>query len=591
MALIKPPAPPEGFDYVVRNQNFTLVPKSELTEDICPATGRTWAEEARLYNIKNAPDGKKIAEPGDEFYQTAESMKNRGKELNGIGSSGLGFFNKLASSGESNGPSLEDTLNKIKSGAANADISSALGSIGDVAGSLSSNLSEGLASAQAAITEKIAAAQAQLPKLMAIAQANMDLTSKIAASQGRAPTEDELKQASGALTIFQDGPALLKAQAEGIGKELASVGEAFGAAIPKGIKDAGGAISAGIGKITDAAKSAGAAISSALGSVPVPTIPGPNGTTLPNPEFESFAAANPETAASFQNVLGKVTSLAGDLTSKFGAIETKQASAVAGGLADLKAFAFASQLAQPATGAIGAAKNLSVNPTSFDPTMIKKAISGASKIPPGPSSPIPPKDPQESVKPVGPPKDPPPTAEPKTAVFKKDPAEKISQSFYDAYYNYYKAWKDALDDANKDLGAVANKWFGAAIPGGYTSLRDRARQIEKDKPDSSLRTDEEKQVVKEHNEFRALFIEKSVPYLQADFFRVRHNEVSTAHNTIRQAFLDNATYGSLPKSVEDVSIKDEGPKDWKFKIPTPAYQSYADYQSGKPYSPPGVTNT
>jgi hypothetical protein len=385
MALFKPPEAPEGYEYVVRDQNYVLVPKSELGEDICAATGRTWAEEARLYNIRNAPDGKDIAEPGDPFYQTAASMKNRSKELNNVGAGGLAFYTQLQSTSNTPGPTLEDTINQIKSGGINADIGAALNSISGVAGSLPGNISGDLSAAQSDIASKISAAQADLPKLMAVAQANMDLTTKIAASQGRAPTEAELKEASGALAIFQDGPSLLKSKAESIGKAIAEAGEEFGAAVPKGIKDAVGAISAGIDKITDAAKTAGAAISNAIGNVPTPILVDDDGNPLPNPEYTAFAAdpANEATVASFQNILGKVQGLAGNLNVEFGEIETKQNTAAAGGIADLKAFAFAAQLSQPATGIMGQARSLSVNPASFDSAMIKQAITTASKL--GPS--------------------------------------------------------------------------------------------------------------------------------------------------------------------------------------------------------------
>lgn len=648
MALFQPPTPPEGYEYVVRDQNYVLVPKSELTEDICAATGRTWAEEARLYNIRNAPDGKEIAEPGDPFYQTAESMKNRGKELKGVGAAGLGFFTQMQNTQETPGPSLQDTISKIKSGEANADIGAALGNISGIAGNLPSNLSGDLASAQADIAAKISAAQADLPKLMAIAQANMDLTTKIAASQGRAPTEAELKAASGALSIFQDGPALLKSKAEGIGKEIAEAGEEFGAAVPKGIKDAAGAISAGLGKITDAAKAAATAIGNALSGVPSPTIPDPSnpGETITNPAYTTFAAdpANAATVTSFQGVLSKVQAKAADLTAGFGEIETAQNTAVAGGVADLKAFAFAAQLAQPATGIMAQAKSLSVDPASFDAARLKQTFSFASKLGPSidtslykdtpdkdltytgddgivwdrtnaererrglpglaaigsprpedpplvPAGSTPPKPPEDSVKVATEPKEPPPKATPKVAVFQKDPNENIGPIFLQTYFNILQPWEGALEEAQKNLPQAAEQWYGEAIPGGYIALRDRKNQIEKDKPDPSTRTEQEKATVKQQLEFRDLFITKSQYYRRSEFFRARRNEVAASYNIIKSAFESNATFGSLPKSVEDVVLKDEGPKSWRTSLPSPVYSTYKDYLDNKPYIPPGGINT
>lgn len=644
MALIQPPAPPEGYEYVVRDQNYVLVPKSELGEDICAATGRTWAEEARLYNIRNAPDGKSIAEPGDPFYQTAESMKNRSKEVKNVGAAGLTFFTQMQNTKETPGPSLQDTMTKIKSGEANADIGAALSKISGISGNLPGNLNGSLAASQADIAAKISAAQADLPKLMAVAQANMQLTTTIAASQGRAPTEAELKQASGALAIFQDGPALLKSKAESIGKEIAQEGESFGQPVPKEIKGVGGAIGAGLEKITNAAKAAATAIGNALSGVPNPTIPDPGnpGQTITNPAYTTFAAnpANAATVTSFQGVLGKIQGLANDLSTKFGEIETKQNTAVAGGVEDLKAFAFASQLAQPATGVMAQARSLSVDPASFDADRLKQTFSFASKFGPSletslykdtpdkdltytgddglvwdrtnaererrglpglaaigsprpedpplvPAGAIPPKAPEDSVKVVKEPKEPPPKTKPKIAVFQKDPDELIGPIFLANYFNILKPWEGALEEAQKNVPQAAEQWYGDAIPGGYLALRDRKNQIEKDKPDPASRTEQEKATVKQQLEFRDLFMRVSQYYRRSEFFRARHNEIAASYNIIKSAFESSATFGSLPKSVEDAVLKDEGPKSWRTSLPNPVYNTYKDYLDNKPYVPPG----
>lgn len=653
MALFQPPPPPEGYEYVVRDQNYVLVPKSELTDDICAATGRTWAEEARLYNIRNAPDGKEIAGPGDQFYQTAESMKNRSKELKGAGAAGLTFFTQMQNTQETPGPSLQDTMSKIKSGEANADIGAALSNISGIAGNLPGNLSGNLAGAQADIAAKISALQKDLPKLMSIAQANMQLTTTIAASKGRAPTEAELKEASGALAIFQDGPALLRSQAEIVGKEIAETGEEFGVEVPKGIKDAVGAISAGLGKITNAAKSAATAISNALGGVPPPTIPNPASgpgldpsipPTISNPSFEAFAAnpANAATVTSFQNVLSKVQGLAGNLTSKFGEIETKQDTAVAGGVEDLKAFAFAAQLAQPATGIMASARSISVDPTSFDADRLKQTFAFASKFGPSietslykdtpdkdltysgddgivwdrsnaererrglpglaaigsprpedpplvPAGVTPPKAPEDSVRVKNEPREPPPKIKPKVAVFQKDPDELVGPIFLTTYFNILQPWEGAVEESRKNIPKAAELWYADAIPGGYIALRDRKNQIEKDKPDPSARTEQEKITVKQQVEFKNLFMSSSLYYQKAEWFRSRRNEIAASYNIIKSAFESSATFGSLPKNVEDVVLKDEGPKSWRTSLPSPLYNTYQDYLDKKPYvSPSGA---
>mgnify|MGYP006999129774 CR=1 FL=1 len=52
--IFKLPDPPAGQSFVTKatanGPTTVLVPTSSLSEDICAATGRTWAEEARLYN-------------------------------------------------------------------------------------------------------------------------------------------------------------------------------------------------------------------------------------------------------------------------------------------------------------------------------------------------------------------------------------------------------------------------------------------------------------------------------------------------------------------------------------------------------------
>jgi len=258
--IFKLPDPPAGQTYVNKvtasGAQTVLVPTSSISEDVCTATGRTWAEEARLYNIRNAPDTpvkKQIAEPGDPFYQTAESMKNRNKTISGGVSAGsLKFFNMLSGASADNPPNLSETIDKIKSGAVNADITASLGKIGEVSGTLPAGANADLEAAKADIAAKMAKAQADLPKLLAIAQGNVDLlTKKKIAETGKPPTEAEIKAAQGALAIFQDGPKLLESKAAEISKAVAQAGEDFGAALNKGLSSAKDFTKAGITKVTD----------------------------------------------------------------------------------------------------------------------------------------------------------------------------------------------------------------------------------------------------------------------------------------------------------------------------------------------------
>ena len=252
--LFKLPDPPAGQVYVNKvtaNGPVTvLVPKESLSDDICVETGRTWAEEARLYNINNAPDGKKIAEPGDPFYQTAESMKNKNKEIKGLGAKGLSLFNSLkGSAGPDTAPNLSVTMDKIKSGAIFSDITANLGKIGEVSGSLPGVSNAQLEAAKTDIAAKMEQAKKDLPKLLAMTQARIDiLTKRKVAETGKPPSEAEIKEASGALAIFQDGPKLLESKAAEISKDVAIAGKDFGASISKGLSSAKDFSKAGINK-------------------------------------------------------------------------------------------------------------------------------------------------------------------------------------------------------------------------------------------------------------------------------------------------------------------------------------------------------
>ncbi len=391
--LFKLPDPPAGQSFVTKatanGPTTVLVPTSSLSEDICAATGRTWAEEARLYNIRNAPDGKQIAEPGDPLYQTADSMKNRNKQLGGITASTLKNFNQLAilSPGAAP-PNLSETMNAISGGSIKADITANLSKIGEVAGSLPAGASAQLAQARTEIAAKMAAAQAELPKLMAMAQMNVDiLTKKKIAETGKPPTEAEIKAAQGALTIFQDGPKLLESKAAEIGKAVAQAGTDFGAALNKGVSSASSFAKAGIGKVTELAKSAGAKITEFANTVPSQTIPDPNnpGQTIPNPAFASFSAnpANALKLTKLSEVTTAMNSAAADMMSKFGAIEQKQTDAAVGTMATLKAFAFAAKLSQPVTGLAAQVQSFALDSSKFDPASISQTFAQASKL--GPS--------------------------------------------------------------------------------------------------------------------------------------------------------------------------------------------------------------
>lgn len=652
--IFKLPDPPEGQTYVTKQTangpTTVLVDKSSLSEDVCAATGRTWAEEARLYNIRNAPDGKPIAEPGDPFYQTAESMKNRSKTVNGNVSAGsLKFFNALSSTTPDNPPNLSETMEKIKSGAINADITANLGKIGEVSGSLPPESSGQLEAVKASIAAKMAEAQAQLPKLLAMAQANVDiLTKKKIAETGQPPTEAEIKAAQGSLTIFQDGPKLLEEKAAEISKAVAQAGTDFGAAISKGLSSAADFTKVGINKVTDLAKTAGAKISEFANGVPSQTIPDPAnpGQTIPNPAYATFAAdpANAAKLSKLSEVTTTMNSAAADMESKFAAIEEKQATAVTGGMAELKAFAFAAQLSQPATGLKATVQNFSLDTKAFDPTSITKTFAQASKLGPSidtslysktkdedltykgddglvwdrvnaerlrrslpglaaigtprppepplvPAGPTPPKDPATTVKVTKDPTvaedKPATTTTKKRAVFDKDPDEKITNPFVQEYFKvfsvYDAAWQ-VIDKVTKDTSfpTVIQQWYLGNPIFDYEKIRDRKLKIDKEKPNPEDRTPEENLIVKQQKFYRQLFLDYSSRVKEAQWVASRRNEIANNYNILREAFQASKTFGDLPPDVESAVMKDGGPLQWEKFVTGPHYRTFADFAKANP---------
>ena len=644
--LFKLPDPPAGQSYVTKptanGPTTVLVPTNSLSEDVCAATGRTWAEEARLYNIRNAPDGQPIAKPGDPFYQTADSMKNRNKTVNGAVSAGsLKFFNMLSGAAADNPPNLSDTIAKIKDGSINADVTANLSKIGEVSGSLPAGASSQLEAAKADIAAKMAAAQAQLPKLLAMAQGNVDiLTKKKIAETGKPPTEAEIKAAQGALTIFQDGPKLLESKAAEISKAVAESGKDFGANLSKGLSSAKDFAKAGINKVTDLAKIAGTKITEFATGVPSQTIPdpaNPTGPAIPNPAYATFAAnpANALKIAKVTEVTTKMNDAAADMTTKFAAIETAQASAVSGGMADLKAFAFAAQLSQPATGFKATIQDFTLNKSAFDPASISKTFAGASKLGPSidtslykstkdedltytgddgivwdrvnaerlrrslsglptprpkepplvPAGPTPPKDPATVVKESKSVKiDETPTATTATtkkkAVFGKDLDEKIFNPFVREYYKVLTIFSIRLEELEKGVkDGMITRWIGSEFD--FTTLSTKARKILTEKPDATTRTADEALLVAQREFYKQLTLTYSEEYLRYKWTLDRRNEINEQYGILREAFMASKTFGDLPVSVEQAVMKDGGPPDWKKFVPV-YYVSYSEFVKANP---------
>jgi hypothetical protein len=643
MALIELPPAPDGMTYVnkvtANGAQTVLVNKSSLSEDICTATGRTWVEEAKLYNIQNAPDGKKIAEPGDPFYQTPETMKNRGNLFGGAGASNFKFLNQLKGIAPDKPPSLSETMDKIKSGSINANLSAGLDKVGEVTGSLPTEAAAGLASAKAAIAAKMSELQKDLPKLMAKANASVDaLTKKSIAATGKPPSEAEIKATQGALAIFQDGPKMIEAEAAKISQATAAAGKDFGVKLNAGVDSVKGLAKAGLDKVTDLAKKAGDAITDFANKKPAETIPDPTDPTktIPNPAFTAFAAkaGNATKLLSTDKLTASLTSAGDALTSKFSALEEKGTAALTAGDADVKALGIAGKLAAPAVGLMAAIKTGAFDPGAFDAASISKAFAGASKL--GPSidtalyaktkdedltytgddglvwdrvnterlrrslSGLPTPRPKEPpLVPAGttPPKDPATVTKisksadldsapaaaataKKSVAFGKEADELITNPFVNEYYKIKKVYDaewDKLDPLVKD--GLISRWMNGAYD--FPTLAAKNKQIVTDKPDATTRTPEEKLIVNQRNFFRGLAIAYSEEYLRYLWVTGRCNEINQQYKILRENFMAGKTFGELPLSVEEAVMKDSGPPQWK-KFVSNYYASYDDFAKANP---------
>lgn len=506
-----------------------------------------------LLNLPNPPDGFSFSvnglgqQTGTLIKSTASTINEAAKKLvSSIPKPNIPSFSVPT---DSNGPSLNATIDAIKSGSINKSITDSINKIGAVAGSLPSDISAGLAEAQAAVAAKMAEAQAQLPKLMAVAQANMDLTTKKALAAGAPPTEAQLKAASGSLAIFQDGPAALKAQAEAVSKAVAQAGTDFGAKLPAALNTASNFAKAGLDKVSSLATSAGASITSFANTVPPQSIPdpfNPSGPPIANPAYATFIAnpANANKVSSLSSLTTAMTTAGASLTSAFGAIESKANAAVSGGIADLKAFAFANQLAQPAAGIMAEARSASIDTTKFSAAQINKVVAQAAASNPA----QPPKAADADIKetkikePVTA-----TTATPTTAIFDKNPSDKISEAFVDAYASHW----GRTNTYFKSLTATSNveEKLNAFYP-GYTTIRDKANKVLADKPDPANRNAEETYYVDKREKLKAVQRTHFVFYRGLVRTQDQLNERARQYQLLKKLFEENKTYGDAPLSIE-----------------------------------------
>jgi len=476
------------------------------------------------------------------------------------------------------GPTLADTMNAIKSGAINKDISASLTKISGVADSLPAEVNANLASAQATIAEKMAQAQADLPKLMAIAQANMDLTTKLAYANGAPPTEAQLKAASGALAIFQDGPKMLSEQASAISKSVAEAGKDFGAKLPAALETAGNFAKAGLDKITSLAKTAGASVTSFASSVPAQTIPdplNPSGPAIPNPAYATFAAdpSNASKLASLSNLTASMNTAAAGLTSAFGAIESQANAALSGGITDLKAFGFAAALAQPAGGIMGVARSAGIDTSFVNPLQINKVIAQAAASNPA----QPPKADDAKIKATKVKESSEasaPAVPPKKAIFGENPNEKISSAFVTAYANHWAETNVYYESLERGLKAKLDGWYP-----NYSGIKARAEQIVTEKPDAATRTTEEQYYVEKREKLKAITIEWFKYFKNFEKVGEQQNVRADQYNLLKNLYQENKTYGDCPLTIQtaistSAVLSDE--EEAKY------FDTYADFAKAKP---------
>lgn len=627
MAIIQLPPAPAGTQYVTQvlasGPTTVLVNSSTVSAEICQATGRTWAEEARLYNIKNAPDGKLIAEPGDTFYQTAETMKARDSAITGgISAASLAIYNQFVSEKPVAVPNLNDTMNKIKDGSINADITSSLNNISSVSASLPGFLTSGLNAAKEAAAEQMAALQAQLPKLQAIAATNVDILTKQAiAATGKPPTEAQIKEASGALAIFQDAPAALRSQAEKLAKSIGSAAGAFGGS----------------------AGNLAASLTSFVAATPEQTLLNPDtGLLEPNPAYAAFIAnpANAQKLAGLTSLTSSLSGAAGDLTSKFGSLVEGQGLAVDASTSNIKAFGFAASLAKKAVGLAAAATDAALNASAFDAGSISQTFGQAVRLAPAldtslykntkdddltytgddglvwdrvnterlrrnlpgltnkrPAEPplvdrgtTPPKE-SSAPKPGITVQDPDETntapATPTKVVFEKPPNEKISKRFV-LIYETVKDNFDKYSDTQKeivDFDRYKKEYFGSAVD--YLALVDEVKKISKSKNGSKDKkdyTDAENLKFKQYKFYLTAW-KQSKEWGEYVWSIDAFNYCAQQYNVLYDAWQAGKTYKDLPLSLEEpINAPEWTIGNWEKNFGKDFFVTFADWQKANPSS-------
>jgi hypothetical protein len=307
-------------------------------------------------------------------------------------------------------------------------------------------------------------------------------------------------------------------------------------------------------------------------------------------------------------------------------------------MADLKAFAFAAQLSQPATGFKATIQDFTLDKNAFDPTSISKTFASASKLgasidtslykstkdedltytgddgivwdrvnaerlrrslsglptprpkepPLVPAGPTPPKDPQANVPLVKAPTLEPPTAsvtstKRKKAVFDKDLDEPIHNPFVKTYYTTVLLWEKQFEQYGKLFdnpekgGLSITKWVGDSA--NYAKLVSESKKII-EKGTDAVRTPEETLILKQRQFYRGIALKYDQIFNEWQWVGGRYKEVAGQYNVLRQAFMSSKTFGDLPVSVES-AVMGSVPADVK-KFVTNCYLSYAEFAKANP---------
>lgn len=431
------------------------------------------------------------------------------------------------------GPSFKDTMDSIKSGAVYKDISASLSKVADVAGSLPSDISSGLATAQAAIAAKMASLQQKIGTEMALAKANQELlTKETIASTGAPPTQEQLDAAAGNIAIFKDGPKYLADQAKSIATTVAGYASAFGTKVGNAlgvIKD---------GNETGAATIVGAKVTEFVNSVPPETIPdpeNPSGPAIPNPAYTAFASANADKMSAVSSLTSAVQTASATFQAGFTSLVSAADSAKAGIISSLKANALMGQMAAPAAGLVADIKAQTLDLSKMDAMNMAKTTALAAKAAANDNPNASGNETQAKV-------DPKVKQMETSEVPKSNSDDKV---FKTEVYQYHKDYVLA----NKDLLTAAKK-KAESIPEYSINLanKEKANVVLSD-PFEDHYTEEQKAIVATYRASRAKFTSTPEYIAYQEALATYNKEVNNYNNYVYKAWETGQSRAFVPAEI------------------------------------------